>query len=118
MEEYSDLHNYLLPTSESFRKLRYVPETVEKEVEAHEEEGISGGDAFVTSAPLQSGRDFGDARLRGSQGHLEDGCSGGGENLLVAEPGSLAVTGPAGVVVGAKGRAVAGPVPEQECWGG
>ena len=59
-----DLHNYLLATPDSFRKLRYVPETVEREDEAPKKKSISGEDAFVKLVSLRSSRNFGDTRYR------------------------------------------------------
>ena len=107
MDEFSDLHNYLLATPESFRKLRYVPETVEKKDKTLKKEDISGVDAFITQAPLWLVGDFQSTRFWGSQGHVEDTCSEGGGrggNVLLSEPGSLTITGPAGVVVRAEGK--------------
>ena len=105
MEDYSELHNYLLAILESFTKLRYVPETQEKEDNAPKSEVISGGDTFIAQAPLRSPEDFGNTRFWSRQGHVEvDVCPEGGGNLLVTGPGSLTVTGPTGAEVGAKGR--------------
>ena len=80
MEMDEDIHNYFLVTPESFRKLRYVPEIVEREVEAPKKRSI-GEYAFITLLPLRSSRDFGDAEFRGSQGHLKVIPEGGG-NLV------------------------------------
>ena len=104
MEDLSDFHNYLLATPESFRKLRYVPETVEEEVEAPKKRSIPGEDVFIEPIPLWSSTAIRNTRFRGSEGHLEDSCRDGGGNLLVAGPGSLTVTGPTRVEVGAKGK--------------
>jgi len=74
---------------------RFVPEIVDKEVqlEAPKLRSIDG-DAFTTLLPLQSRGDFSDTEVRDTQGELEVGP--GGENL-VAEPGSLTVTGRTGI---------------------
>ena len=93
MEDLSDFHNYLLATPESFRKLRYVPETVVEEVEAPKKRSIPGDDVFIEPVPLWSSTAIRNTRFRGSEGHLEDSCRDGG-NQLVAGPGSLTVTGP------------------------
>ena len=99
----SDFHNYLLATPESFRKLRYIPETVEKEVEAPKKRSIPGEDVFIEPVPLWSSTAIRNTRFRGSEGYLEDSCRDGGGNVLVVGPGSLTVTGPTRVEVGAKG---------------
>ena len=87
---------------ESFRKLRSL---LRNEVEAPRKQSTGEESALITPRPLRSSADFGDTRSRSSEGHLEDSCTEGG-SLHVAAPGmgSLAVTGPAGVEVGAKGK--------------
>ena len=95
----------LLTIMESYRKLRNLIETVTKEVEGPRKESTDGEGALITPRPLRSSTDFGDTRSRSSEGHSEDSCSGGG-SLHVTAPGmgSLSVTGPVGVKVGAKDK--------------
>ena len=72
-----------------------------------DEVSITGEDAFIALTSLWPKVDFRSTRFWGSQGHAEDACSEGGGrggNVLVSEPGSLTVTRPAGVVVGAEGK--------------
>ena len=106
MEYKSEPHNYLLASMESYQKLRDELETAKREIGTWRRRSTDGEGAFVTSRPLRSSTGFSDTRYRSSEGHLEGNCAEGG-NLLVAEPGSLTITGPVGVEVGAKGRAVA-----------
>ena len=111
MEDYADIHNYFLATPDSFRKLRYVPEMVKVEDKAPKKD-ITGEDAFIAQTPLRPVGDFRSTRFWGSQGHVEDTFSEGGGrggNVLLSEPGSLTVTGLAGVVVGAKGKPLLSP---------
>ena len=81
MDEFLDLHNYLLATPDSFRKLRYVPDTPVKDEEVAlkvDEVSITGEDAFIAQAPLRPKVDFRSIRFWRCQSRVEDTCSEGG----------------------------------------
>ena len=105
MDECLELRNSLFTSLESPKKLRLKLEAVSSDIEERTKRHIYRELPFITPRPLRSGTGFGDTGYRSSEGHLEDNCSGGG-NLEVTEPGmgSLTVTGPTGVEVGAKGK--------------
>jgi len=105
MEDLTELHNYLLITPESFRKLRSVPDTTGKTVEAPQEEAIFVEDTFVTTPSLRSGGDLREAKHRYSEGQPTGSGIGGRDYCSnMAEPGILTVTGPASLKGGVNSK--------------
>jgi len=90
MEDLSELHNYLLLTPESFRKLRSIPDTTGKIAETPQEEAIFKEDTFVTTPSIRSGGGLREAecRYQGSQ-PTDSGVGGRDRRSNMAESGSL-----------------------------
>ena len=93
MEDLSELHNYLLLTPKSFRKLRSIPDTTGKTVETPQEEAIFVEDIFVTTPSIRSGGGLREAKYQDSQ-PMGSGVGGRDRRSNMAESGSLTAMGP------------------------